>query len=288
MEKLRKQRPAGAQQQQQTNYTPRGNAGNPSRPYSAKNRHSSSNPPGQPNEESGRPKYAHAHNFRGYRTNAKPTGSTKSAPEPTPAPDAGSGAGRYSQQRPMPTPRAEPWAKSDAQSEFNKATANFAAANKAADSAAEKLRQFNKQFYKEFQKAQASGGSGVGGAGGSRPSTAREPKYKQSSAGSIPSKPVSLRFTHRDDSTVTLVWDAGESATQGHNVAYELQWRERGKSISEWNTSPTLIVSLSCRKKVREGGRKSRVVWLGGTCACALIRGTGKLNFSPCHHPTRT
>ena len=146
----------------------------------------------------------------------------------------------------MPTPRAE-WGngapKNKTQNEFNRAQTNFDAANKAAETAAEKLRQFNKQFFSEYKQTQASGGTG------SRPSTAREPKYKQSSAGSIPSKPVTLRFTHRDDTTVTLVWEAGEGSTQGHNVAYELQWRERGKSISEWNTSPTLIVSLSCRKK---------------------------------------
>ena len=37
-------------------------------------------------------------------------------------------------------------------------------------------------------------------------------------------------------------------------MAYELQWRLRGKTLVEWNTSATLIVGSSCRKKNLEKG----------------------------------
>jgi hypothetical protein len=48
-----------------------------------------------------------------------------------------------------------------------------------------------------------------------------------------------------------LVWDNDDKGGGGinSNVAYELQWRERSKTLDEWKTSPTLIVSGSCRKK---------------------------------------
>ncbi|CAN0079544.1 unnamed protein product [Pylaiella littoralis] len=55
-----------------------------------------------------------------------------------------------------------------------------------------------------------------------------------------------MRSTNRTDSTVTLEWHSGGLPS---TTAYELQWRQRGRSASDWVTSPTLVVGKSCRKK---------------------------------------
>jgi len=135
----------------------------------------------------------------------------------------------------MPKPRAEPWGK-DGEGKDGEGK------NESAASAAEKLRQFNRKFYQEFRQNAAQGAADE-----------NKPKYKQAAGGGkaqAPSKPLGLRFTHRDDTTITLVWDNSEVVKgDNSNVAYELQWRVRSKSLTEWKTSPTLIVSQSCRKK---------------------------------------
>mmetsp|Transcript_17432 Transcript_17432/g.35430 ORF Transcript_17432/g.35430 Transcript_17432/m.35430 type:complete len:968 (-) Transcript_17432:38-2941(-) len=259
MEKLRKQRPAPAQNQSRNQHQ---------RPNSAKKRNGHNPDPKASADGAGsgggggRPSYQHAHNFRGYRTNKSQQQQTRQSPRPQPDPTPDPSR-RYS--RPMPEPRKEPWVhenqKNEAEErgeEVKRAAEKLRQKNREADTAAEKLRQFNKKFYREFRQ-NAKGGSSNGT--NSRPSTAsngNDPKYKQASGmgdkskPQAPSKPKNLRFTHRDDTTVTLCWES--DAVAGHNVAYELQWRQRGKSIMEWNTSPTLIVSNSCRKKNLEPG----------------------------------
>ncbi|GMI07455.1 hypothetical protein TrVE_jg8417 [Triparma verrucosa] len=234
MEKLRKQRPApGASHQRRPSTTSAG----ANRPYSAKQRHAhNSHNTEQANnnaQQSSGPKYAHAHNFRGYRAdkNSKPASTNdyvdnrKKSPRPEPTADP---SRRYSKQ-PMPQPRKEPWQHDKDEpkergEDVRKASENLRQKNKEADTAAERLRQFNKKFYQEFkQNAKSAATAGT------------DAKYKQAAGmgggdkakPSAPSKPKNVRFTHRDDTTVTLCWES--DAVAGHNVAYELQWRQRGK-----------------------------------------------------------
>ncbi|CAM9777856.1 unnamed protein product, partial [Ectocarpus fasciculatus] len=109
----------------------------------------------------------------------------------------------------------------------------------AAASGDEKVRQFNKRFYEEFrreaQKQDKSKASSKRTSGAAPGASKHQP----------PSRPK-MRSTNRTESTVTLEWHcAGLPST----TAFELQWRQRGRTASEWVTSPTLVVGKSCRKK---------------------------------------
>eukprot|EP00903_Cladosiphon_okamuranus_P014500 g13450.t1 len=120
-----------------------------------------------------------------------------------------------------------------------KGASRDASGEPAASSGDEKVRQFNKRFYEEFRreakkhdKSKASSRRASGTATGTS-------KHQP------PSRPK-MRSTNRTDCTVTLEWHcSGLPST----TAFELQWRQRGRSASDWVTSPTLIVGKSCRKK---------------------------------------
>ena len=48
--------------------------------------------------------------------------------------------------------------------------------------------------------------------------------------------------------SVTLEWK-GDPEDKSGAAAFELQWRQRGKELQEWTTSPQLILATACRKR---------------------------------------
>ena len=236
-----------------------------------------------PSQGAGPPpaKYAHAHNYRGYAaggappSSAAPTTSSSSSSSSTSAP-TGASAGYGAAYQP---PRRASAANPSSSSSSSNAPQATAPPDETAQSAAERLRQFNRKFYQEFRNNAKAGayahGEGPGpdvssphhahqsvppnkyappsgappgsGGGGSAAAGANS----GASRPGAPPRPSDLRPTHRDDSTITLQWSAGDGPPQS-SVAYELQWRQKGGSSvppGDWNTSATLIVGTSCRKK---------------------------------------
>ncbi|CBJ26985.1 Heat shock protein 40 like protein/ DnaJ domain containing protein [Ectocarpus siliculosus] len=109
----------------------------------------------------------------------------------------------------------------------------------AAASGDEKVRQFNKRFYEEFRREAQKQDKSKASSKRTSAAAAGTSKHQP------PSRPK-MRSTNRTESTVTLEWHcAGLPST----TAFELQWRQRGRTASEWVTSPTLVVGKSCRKK---------------------------------------
>ena len=67
-----------------------------------------------------------------------------------------------------------------------------------------------------------------------------------------PIKPKNLRATSRTDTSVTLDWGGASNSADKEkegSTAYELQWRARGQTLAEWETSTQLILGTTCRKK---------------------------------------
>ena len=288
MDKLRKQRGQENATKPKPKPTSTRGSGNSDRPYSAKKRHGygSGNNQQQQQQQQQQHHQQHQqhqqqqqHQYRNYSSNTH-SAHTSSGPQPTPFPDQQprARAGK------MPTPRGE-WGEREA---------DLKKANQEATNAAERLRQFNRKFYQEFRQNAQNGayshnaangtrvpssstaGSGAGPGGQTRHASTKQAQstnpnvYKQqhqhqahghghpSGSGGAeekpqaPPKPKNMKSTHRDDTSVTLCWDPDQKSSQ--SVAYELQWRKRGKTLVEWNTAAALIVGTSCRKKNLERG----------------------------------